>query len=186
MSTDLSDLRKIMEKTFEVVVVDVATIRTGRVSPTLVEDVVCSVYDKTQNLKLKELASIAVENAQTLAVTPWDQTLLDEIFKSLLEADLGATPIKDSNLIRVKLPLLTTERRQEYVKLLNIKLEAGRRMVRQGRRDMIVGIRQELDDKQINEDEKFRLEKEVQKITDEFIARIDELGKKKEKELLSV
>ena len=186
MTTDLSDLRQKMDKSFEVVAGDVATIRTGRAVPALIENVVCSVYNGSQNLKVKELASIAVESAQTLIITPWDQAVLDEIFKSLLSANLGMTPTKDSNLIRVKLPSLTTERRQEYVKLLNTKLEAGRRMVRQGRRDKVVEVRQELDNKTINEDEKFRLEKEIQKITDEFIARIDELGKKKEKELLSV
>lgn len=185
-STDLSDLRKRMEKAFQVIVGDVATVRTGRVSPALVENIVCSVYENSQSLKLKELASISSADTQTLVITPWDQTILDELFRSLLKAEIGVMPVKDSNLIRIKLPPLTTERRQEYIKLLNSKLEAGRRMIRQIRRDRMVENRQAFENKELNEDEKFRLEQEVQKITDEFVGKIDDLGKRKEGELLSV
>lgn len=185
-TTDLTDLKDRMQKTFEVVVSDVATIRTGRASPAMVEEIVCQVYEGTQRLKLKELASIAATDAQTLVVTPWDQTILDEIFKCLQKSERGLTPSKDANLIRIKLPPLTSEQRQEFVKLLGKKLEAGRVMVRQLRRDKMVEIRQAFETKELNEDEKFRLEQEVQKITDEFVGKIDELGKRKERELLSV
>lgn len=186
MDFDLSDLRNRMQKTFEVVASDVATIRTGRATPALIEDIVCEVYEGTQRLKLKELASISVADAQTLVVTPWDQTILDEIFRCLQKSGRGLIPNKDANLIRIRLPPLTSEQRQEFVKLLNKKLEAGRVMIRQVRRDKMVEIRQAFEVKELNEDEKFRLEQEVQRITDEFISKIDELGKRKEKELLSV
>lgn len=185
-TSDLTALRDRMQKAFEVVVGDVATVRTGRVSPALVENIVCSVYENSQNLKLKELASISSADTQTLVITPWDQTILDEVFRCLQKSERGLAPNKEANLIRIKLPPLTTERRQEYIKLLNSKLEAGRRMIRQIRRDKMVENRQAFENKELNEDEKFRLEQEVQKITDEFIGKIDDLGKRKEGELLSV
>jgi len=175
-----------MQKAFEVVLSDVSTIRTGRASPAMIEEIVCEVYEGSQRLKLKELASIAVSDAQTLVITPWDQTILEEIFKSLQKSERGLAPNKEANLIRIKLPPLTSEQRQEFVKLLGKKLEAGRVMIRQIRQDKMREIRQAFEAKELNEDEKFRLEQEVQKVTDEFVGKIDELGKAKEEELLSV
>lgn len=187
MSTpDLTDLCDRMEKAYRVIVGDVATIRTGRASPALVEEIVCEVYEGSQRLKLKELASITVADTQTLVVTPWDQAILEEIFKCLQKSERGLTPVKEANSLRIKLPPLTGERREEYLKLLGKKLEGGRVMIRQIRRDEMVEIRQAFENKELNEDEKFRLEQEVQKITDEVVEKIDELGKRKEEELLSV
>ena len=186
MDFDLSNLRDRMEKTFAIVVSDVATIRSGRATPAMAEEIVCEVYEGSQRLKLRELASIAAVDAQTLVITPWDQTILDEIFRCLQKSERGLTLNKDANLIRIKLPPLTSEQRQELVKLLNKKLEGGRVMIRQVRRDKMVEIRQVFDNKELNEDEKFRLEQEIQKTTDEFIEKIDDLGKAKEKELLII
>jgi len=186
MVNELGDLRNQMEKAFEAVVSDVSTIRTGRATPLLVEDIVCEVYEGSQRLKLKELASVSVADPQTLVVSPWDQTILDEIFRSLEKSQRGFLVIKEANLIRLKLPPLTSEQRQDFVKLLNKKLEAGRVMIRQIRRDKMVEIKRAFEEKELGEDEKFRLEKEVQKITDEFVEKIDKLGEMKEKELLSV
>ena len=185
-SVDFSNLKDRMQKTLEVVHDDVATIRTGRASPAMVGDVVCEVYQGTQKLRLKELASITVADAQTLTIAPWDQAILDEIFRCLQKSERGLSPSKEANVIRIKLPPLTGEQREEFVKLLGKKLEAGKVMIRQIRRDQIVETRKQFDEKQINKDEKFKLEQEVQKITDDFTSRIDELGKVKEKELLSI
>jgi ribosome recycling factor len=174
-----------MEKALEVIRADLATLRTGRATPALVEDIFCLVYEGKQKLKLKELASIAVTNPQTLVVTPWDQAILGEIYRCLQAANLGLTPILEAGLIRLSLPPLSTERRQEYVKLLHTKLEAGRVMVRQVRHEEMTHLKADFEAKTLDEDSKFRAEESLQKLTDEFVETINSLGKAKEEELLT-
>jgi len=182
---DLNEVRAKMEKALEVIRGDLATLRTGRATPALVEDIFCLVYQGSQKLKLKELASVTAAGLQTLVITPWDQSILGEIHRCLQAANLGLTPILEPGLIRLTLPPLSTERREEYVKLLHTKLEAGRVMVRQVRHEEMTRLKTDFEAKELDEDSRFRAEAELQKLTDEFVEEINSLGKAKEEELLS-
>jgi len=184
--TDFSDTRQKMVKSLEVFKDEIATIRTGRATPALVEDIICPVYQGTQKLRLKELATITSSDPQSLLVQPWDNSIIGEIKQSILAANVGLTPVVDGAVIRIGVPSLTGERRQEYIKLLSQKAEESRIAVRNIRRDKMMGIREEFEQKLLSEDEKFKEEQELQKITDEYIGQIGETEKKKESELLQV
>ena len=180
----LQEIRGKMEKALEVLVEDLATIRSGRATPVLVENIKISCYEGTQTLKLLELAMITTQDSRTLLVSPFDSTVIGEIEKGILEANLGLTPAVDGNLIRVKIPPLSEERRREYLKLARVKLEGGRIMIRQIRKEAMMKIKRSAESDDINEDEKNHLEDQIQRITDETNVNIEMMGKKKEKELM--
>ena len=175
-----------MQKVLDVIKVDLATVRTGRASPSLVENVVIHAYGGTQNLKVVELAQIAAQDPQTIVITPYDQSIIGEIHKGLMEGNIGLTPVIDGTIIRISIPLLTEERRQQLVGLVNQKLEGGKIQIRQVRHEAINEFKKQLSDKTISEDEMFHAEKEIQRLTDETIAELDTLGKKKEEELMAI
>jgi ribosome recycling factor len=181
---DQSSIQKQMSEVIDLVTSDVSTIRTGRVTPSLVEGIAISTYGGTQKLKLIELASINVSDPQTIIIEPWDKSIIGEIRQGILASNTGLNPAIDGEAIRISLPPLTTEDRQKYVKLLGTKLEQGKVMIRRIRGDVMHNIKKDFEDKKISEDEKFRQEKEVQEMTDEFIGKISEIGESKEKELL--
>jgi ribosome recycling factor len=183
---DFADTRQKMEKSLQRLREEIATIRTGRASPALIENIVCQVYQGTQSLKLNQLASITASDPQILVVQPWDSSIVGEIKNGILAANVGLTPVIEGNAIRISVPPLTTERRQEYVKLLRQKAEEARVAIRNVRRDKMVEIKEEFENKRLTEDEKFRTEEELQKITDSYIEMVGELEKKKEAELLQV
>jgi ribosome recycling factor len=184
MNLDL--VKQNMQKVIDVIKVDLATVRTGRASPSLVENVVIHAYGGTQNLKVVELAQIAAQDPQTIVITPYDQSIIGEIHKGLMEGNIGLTPVIDGQIIRISIPLLTEERRQQLVGLVNQKLEGGKIQIRQVRHEAINEYKKQLNDKAISEDEMFHAEKEIQRLTDETIAEFDALGKKKEEELLVI
>lgn len=183
---DLSDIRSRMEKAFEILRGEIASIRTGRATSALVENIVCTVYGGTQRLKVVELGTIGTPDPGTITITPFDASVIGEMRSSIQSSGVGLTPIIDGQLIRIAVPSLSTERRQEYIKLLHRHLENGRIMVRQIRHDKMADIKRDFDAKELPEDDRFRLEEELQKITDEFVEKIEALGKKKEEELLAV
>ncbi len=182
---DINSLRQKMQKAFEVLRGDLATIRTGRATPSLVENIIINAYGGTQRLRLMELATIVTLDPQTLVITPFDASIMGEIQKDL-SANAGLNPVIDGQVIRIKIPQLSEERRQELIHLMHQKLENGRIMIRQLRHEAMEEIKKQYNDKEISEDEMARLEKEVQKATDELILDIDGLGKKKEEELLQI
>ena len=184
MNFDL--VKQNMQKVIDVIKVDLATVRTGRASPSLVENVVIHAYGGTQNLKVVELAQIGTSDAQTIVITPYDQSIIGEIHKGLLEGNIGLTPVIDGTIIRISIPLLTEERRQQLVGLVNQKLEGGKIQIRQVRHEAMNEYKKQLNDKIISEDEMFHAEKEVQRLTDETIAELEALGKKKEEELMAI
>lgn len=186
MPVDLSDIRPRMEKAFEVVRNEVSSIRTGRATSALVENIVCLVYGGTQRLKVVELGTITTPDPNTILIQPWDISIIGEIKQGIEAANVGLVPIIDGQVIRIAVPSLSAERRQEYVKLLHRHLENGRVMVRQVRHDKMVDIKRAAEAKEFSEDDRFRMEEELQKLTDEFIGKIDEMGKRKEEELLLV
>ena len=182
---DLNDARDKMAKALQVLAEDLATLRTGQASPALIEKIIVEAYEG--KFPLVELATISTSGPNQLLVTPFDQTIIGNINRSLsIDRNLGLSAIVDNNVIRVQIPPLTQERRQEFAKVLHQKLEAGRVMIRQARHEKMGIINQSFEDKQLGEDEKFRLEEELQKITDEFNGKIEEMGSKKEKELLAI
>ncbi len=181
---DEASIRKEMSSILDLVISDTATIRTGRGTPALVEDIVISAYGGTQKLKVVELASITAPDPQTIIIDPWDKSIVGEIKQGILLANIGLNPSVDGNIIRLSLPPLTTEDREKYVRLLRTKLEQGRVMIRQVRGNVMHEIKKDFEAKTLSEDEKFRAEKRLQTLTDEYIEKINALGETKEKELL--
>lgn len=179
----ISNTRADMQKALDVLQQDVSTLRTGRATPSLVENISVSVYGGTQKLRVLELATVGALDHQTLTVTPFDGSILDEIRKGIMEANVGFTPVVDGPLIRISVPTLSEDRRAELVALMRQKLENGKIMVRQMRQEAMNDSRK---NSQASEDEKSRIEKEVQNITDEYMGQIDLLGKKKEEELMQI
>lgn len=185
MDTLLTDTKTHMQKAFEILQTDFATVRTGKANPSLLENIQIQAYEGTV-LKLMELATISVQDAYTMIVTPFDQSILANIEKGIRESNTGLTPAVSGHIIRVSVPALTEERRREMVKLIHQKAENGRVMIRQSRHEAMQNIQRAEKDASISEDEKERLEKEVQKMTDEFGTKIDTLRIEKEAELMRI
>lgn len=165
---------------------DLATIRTGRATPALVENVMISAYDGTANMRVKEMATITTEGARMIIIAPFDPNVIKDIEKGINSQNLGFNASTDSNLIRINIPPLTSDRRDEFVKLAHTKIEGGRVMIRQIRHDVMSKLKRDHEASEISEDEKKRLEKEIQEMTDEMMAEIEVLREKKEEELSRV
>jgi len=161
---------------------DIGSIRTGRATPGLIENVVVTVYGG-QKMTLKEIGSIMVPDVRTLTFQPWDQSIIREVANEIAAANIGMTPVVDGELIRMSLPMMTVEQRDEYVKLLGRKLEGARGMIRDARGDFRRKLVDAKNDKEISEDEYKRDEAELQKLTDQYVTKLEELAKKKEMEI---
>lgn len=183
---DESNLRQKLQEVVELVKTDISSIRTGRAHSGLVENIEILAYGGQTRLKLNELSTITVPDANSIIIDPYDKSIIGDIRKGIEAANLGLNPNIDGEFIRLSIPPMTTEDRERYVKLLSQKIESGRIMVRQVRGDAMKSIGKKHEDKEISEDEKFAQEKQLQKIVDEFIAKIEEIGEKKKEELLSV
>ncbi len=186
MDNTVSEMRQRMQKALLVLQEDLATVRTGRATPALIENVAVSVYGGTQRLKIMELGTIGASDPQTLVITPFDSSITAEIQKGIMEANIGLTPSSDGNIIRITIPQLSEERRVELTKLMKQKLENGRIMIRQVRQDARNIVRKQHIDKEISEEQMYRFDQEIQKITDEIILAVDEMGRKKEEELMQI
>lgn len=179
-------LKQKIDRVLDVLHADLSTIRTGRATPSLVENIVINAYGATQRLKVIELATVTVSDSQTLLVTPYDQSIIHEIEKGIQEANVGLNPVVDGQIVRISVPSLSEERRQELIKLMKHKLENGRVMVRQSRHDAMIDIKKWHTDKKISDDEMLRMEKETQRVIDATMEKIDDMGKRKEDELLQI
>ena len=183
---DLKEVRDRMEKAMAALTGDLTSFRTGRATPSLVENIIVPAYGGTQRLKVVELGTINVNDPHTVTIAPWDPSVIGEIRKGILEANIGLTPVIDNELIRIAVPELTTEQRQQFVKLLGSKLESSRVSISQIRQDHMHEIKKAFDNKELSEEERDRAEADLQKLTDEMIKKIDELGDKKETELMTI
>ncbi len=172
-----------VQKVMEVLRTDLGTIRAGRATPALVENVVINAYGGTTRLKVMELATIGALDTQTLQISPFDPSTIHDIEKGIQEANIGLSPVVDGQVLRIKIPSLTEERRQELIKAMRQKLENGKVMVRQVRHDAMEEIKEEFG---ANKDELERQEKEVQKQVDKTIETIESMGDQKEQELLQI
>lgn len=175
-----------MQKAFDILHQDFTTVHVGKASPVLVENVLVRAYGEGQKFKLLELATIHAQDTKTIVITPFDQSIIADIQKGIQEANLNLNPIVDQSIIRINLPPLTEERRKELVKLVNQKAENGKVMVRQVRHEAMDEIKKKGEEGHISEDEVERLEKETQKLTDEYMGKVDSLLEQKENELLTV
>jgi len=183
---DETSIKQRMQAVLDLVLKDLSTVRTGRATPGLVEDIVIAAYGGSQKLKVQEVASISVSDPQTIVIDPWDKSIIGEIKQGLLAANAGLNPSIDGQIIRISFPSMTTEDRDKYIKLLSTKLENGRVMIRQVRGDGMQDIKKSHEEKDISEDEKFAAEKKLQEITDDFVKKIDDAGRAKEQELLQI
>ncbi len=180
----LSQQRPAFESAIAHLQKELGGLRTGRATPALVEDISVSAYDAM--MEIKGLASIQVQDAKTLVIDPWDKSLLRNIEKGIRDAGVGLSPVVDGTVIRIVMPSMTQESRKSMVKKMKEFLEDARialRQVREDARDQAANMEKE---KQISEDEKFKLIDEIDKMTKEFNERIDEIGKKKEDEIMTV
>lgn len=164
---------------------ELSAIRTGRAQAAMVEDLEVEAYGG-QKMRLQELASITTPEPHLLVIEPWDKSVLAEIERSLRQSELQLSPAVDGDLIRLPVPPLSLERRQELSKLVGQKMESGRQKVRDARQEAIEEIRRQEKNKEISEDEKFRLQKHVQGQIDEVNQEIEQIGEAKEEEILKV
>ncbi len=171
-----------MKKALESMNREFSEIRTGRASPSLVEGLHIDYYG-TPTL-LKQLASISAPDVHLIVIQPWDVTAILEIEKAIMKSNLGITPSNDGKIVRLSVPPLSKERRQELAKVVHKMFEEGRVSLRTIRRDAKEAVEKLEKDKLIPEDDKFRSIDELQKLVDKYIAKIDELLKNKEKEIL--
>jgi len=173
-----------MEKAVEVLRENLMTIRTGRASPSLVERLPVEYYGTLT--PLNQLATISAPEPRLLTIRPWDLNALANIEKAIMKSDLGLTPSNDGKIIRLVIPRLTEERRQELVKVVGKRVEEGKVAIRNIRRDAIEDLREMESEKLISEDEFYRTKDEIQELTDKFAAKMDEIGHDKEKEILEI
>ncbi|MGB2695384.1 MAG: ribosome recycling factor [Dehalococcoidia bacterium] len=180
----LADTERRMVKAIDALHRELATIRTGRASPGLVEQLRVDYYGTPT--PLKQLATISVPEARLLTIQPWDKGALGAIEKAIQKSELGLNPNNDGAIIRLAIPQLTEDRRKEMVKLVHKKIEDGRVAIRNVRRDAHEMLRDLQREKEISEDEEHRAQEQLQKITDRFIESADDVGREKEQELLEV
>jgi len=172
------------DKAIEHLKSDITSLRTGRATPALVEDIVVEAYGTKQ--PVKSLASISVQDAKTLVVEPWDKSILQQIDVAISRSQLGINPVNDGKLIRLPLPDLTQERRMELIKVLSQKLEQARIAVRKIREEMRDDIDKAEKIKEISEDEKFKLQEELDKKVKDYNEEIKTIGEDKEKEINTI
>jgi ribosome recycling factor len=180
----LADAKDRMHKSVEATRNELATVRTGRASPHLLDRVRVDYYGA--ETPLKQLAQVAATDAHLLTLTPYDKSSIGAIEKAILESDVGLTPNNDGNVIRLQIPELTEERRKDMVKVVHGVAEEGRVAVRNIRRDVMHDLRELKKEGEAGSDEEHRAEQELQKLTDGAIGEIDSHMKHKEEEVLEI
>lgn len=171
-----------MHKSIEVLRHELATIRTGRATPALLDRLVVDYYGTPT--PVNALATISAPEPRLLTIQPWDRQTLGPIEKAIQKSDLGLNPANDGTTIRLAIPQLNDERRKELVKVVHHRLEEARIAIRNCRRDALETLRREEREKTISEDELKRGQDRLQKLTDQFVAQVDDIGKAKEREIL--
>jgi ribosome recycling factor len=180
----LADAKERMGKSVEACRHELATVRTGRASPHLLDRVIVDCYGT--ETALRQLSQIAATDARLLTLTPYDKNAIKTIEKAIMESDLGLTPSNDGNVIRLQIPELNEERRRDLVRVVHAVAEEGRVAVRNIRRDVMHDLRELKSEGEVGEDDERRAEAELQKLTDGAIGEIEGLLKGKEEEILEV
>ena len=184
----LEDLKKDatarMHKCVQVFQADLKKMRTGRAHPSLVDHLKVDYYGN--DVPLQQVASINVEDARTLTISPWEKSMVGPIEKAIHKSDLGLTPMTAGTVIRVPLPPLTEERRRDITKVVRQDAENARVSIRNVRRDVLDDVKELLKEKEISQDDERKAQDEIQKLTDRHVAEIDQQLGAKEKEILQV
>jgi len=180
----LQQAEKGMEKSIEALKVAFARIRTGRASPSLLDDINVDYYGTPT--PLNQVASVTVEDGRALLISPWEKKMVPVIEKAILKSDLGLTPNSSADVIRLPMPPLTEESRRQLSKQARAEAESARVSVRAVRRDANAEAKALLKEKEISEDEARGAEEAIQKLTDRFVARVDELLQAKETDLMEI
>jgi len=178
----LEDTEIGMEKSLGALDVAFKKIRTGRATPSLLDSIKVNYYDKLT--PLAQVASISIEDAKTLAISPWEKGVVQEIEKAISESELGLNPATSGDTIRVILPDLTEETRRDFIKKAKVEAENAKVSVRNARREGNSQLKDFLKEKEISEDEERQGEEEIQKLTDLFVEKVDAALEAKEKDLL--
>jgi ribosome recycling factor len=178
----IHDTEEKLKKTVDSTLREFSEIRTGRANPSIVEGIMVECYGT--HMPMKQVGAISVPEPRLIAIHPWDQANIQAIEKAILKSELGITPVNDGKLIRISIPTLTKERIEELKKILHRLAEQGRVSIRTVRRDSIAAVDKLESSKQITEDAKFKGHDDIQKLTEKYTKKIDELLVTKEKELV--
>ena len=178
------DAKTRMGKSVEALKTELAKLRTGRAHPSLLDHITVDYYGA--QTPLSQVANVAVEDARTLTVTPWEKSMVPVIEKAILESDLGLNPNTAGTVMRIPLPPLTEERRKDMIRIVRQEAEQARVAIRNIRRDANQHLKELTREKEISEDEERRAQEGIQKLTDRFIAEVDKLLEAKEKELMEI
>ena len=185
MSSEIVEqAREKMEDSIEALKRELTRIRTGRASRTLLDGIKVDAYGSS--MPVDQVATITIPESRMIVIQPWDPQMLSVLEKAIMTSDIGLNPMNDGKVIRLEIPQLTEERRKELVRQVKKIAEEYKVGVRNSRRDANDTFKKQKNDKEITEDDMFRYQEEVQKITDEFVARIDEITAGKEKEVMEV
>lgn len=178
------DVEERMEKAVEALRSDLVSIRTGRASPALLDRIRVEAYGS--EMPLNQMATISIPEPRLIVIRPWDASTLGAIERAILKSDLGLTPNNDGKIIRLAIPPLTDERRQDLARLVGRRVEEARVAIRNLRRDGMRDLGELQKNKEISEDEYYKARDDLQELTDQYIAKVDALGQQKEAEIMEV
>jgi ribosome recycling factor len=179
-----TDAQQRMHKCVQSFMADMRKLRTGRAHPSLVENLKIDYYGS--DVPLQQVANISIEDARTIVISPWEKQVVQAVEKAIFKSDLGLTPMTAGTVIRVPLPPLTEERRRDLTKVVRGDAENARVSIRNVRRDVLGDVKEALKEKLISQDDERKAQDEIQKLTDRFVAEVDQLLAAKEKEIMQV
>ncbi|MBP9760835.1 MAG: ribosome recycling factor [Candidatus Magasanikbacteria bacterium] len=172
------------DKSIEFLKQDISSLRTGRATPALVEDIVVEAYGSKQ--PLHTVASINVADARTLNISPWDKSLMQAVEEGIRKSDIGINPVNDGTVIRLPLPELTAERRNDLIKILHKKLEEAKIAIRKIREELRTDIDKQEKAKEISEDDKYNMQDDIEEMVKSYNEKIKQIGEEKEKEINTI
>jgi ribosome recycling factor len=179
-----SELIKKLDIALDFFKTDISQVRTGRANPVVIEELTVEVYGS--KMKVKELGTISVPEPQLIVVSPWDKSVLQIIDKAIRESELKLNPVTADGVIRIPIPPLSQERREEFAKMVSTKMELARQTIRNIRQEAIKDIEKSFADKAIGEDEKFTQKEEVEKLIKDETTEVGELGDAKREDILAI
>jgi len=178
----IDQIKPELEKVINFLEREVAKIRTGRASPSLIEDILVDCFG--QKLPLKQLGTISCPNPRQIIIQPWDKSYIEAIEKAVSRSSLGMSPVVDKDVIRLSLPLLSEEHRKNLLKILSEKQEEAKKTIRRWREEAWDKIQEEFKEGKIREDDKFRGKDKLQELIDEYNEKVEKIGERKEKEIM--
>ncbi|MBD3366500.1 ribosome recycling factor [candidate division WWE3 bacterium] len=179
-----NELKTQLQKAVDALKQELTQIRTGRANTSMLDPVRVNAYES--QMSLQEVGSITMPDATTIVITPWDKSLIENIAKAIRESDVQVEPVVEGDRVRLSFPGLTEERRKEFAKIVSAKVEESRQQIRRIRQEAMKDIDKLFADKEIGEDEKFKLREDVEEVVKEYNDKLEDLGEKKTKEIMTV